>query len=106
MGVCSAGSRLLVGAGGGPALILVPVGVVLPLWGLSVWEGWEALLRNDAFYTCFASLAVGASAVNFKVRPDWSRDLPPPGIVKGTIPAGITQAVSSDSAALVVWVPL
>jgi hypothetical protein len=48
-------------------LIMVPVGVILPLWALSTWESFPQFARSDALVTCGVALAVGSTAINFKV---------------------------------------
>ena len=48
-------------------LIMVPVGVILPLWALSTWDSFPQFARSDALVTCVGALAVGSTAINFKV---------------------------------------
>jgi hypothetical protein len=49
------------------AFILVPVGVILPLWALSTWRDFPQFSRSDALVTCLGAVAVGVHAINFKL---------------------------------------
>ncbi|KAK3287449.1 hypothetical protein CYMTET_5033 [Cymbomonas tetramitiformis] len=47
-------------------LILLPIGVILPLWAASDWGGWDTFFTGDPLYICLLAMCVGLLLINYR----------------------------------------